>query len=1065
MKGDFSRQIFDSKKHYRSVLMQQGRVQLDADWNEQADINVYQDETRMLDLTGGCGGPIHNAAFQITTLPGQADFQLSPGRYYVDGILCENELKNGNQRTFFDQPDFPLNKAGFIATLKQGFHVAYLDVWQRHLTAIDDPGIREVALGGPDTTTRAKTVWQVKLVFVGTNPPNPHCLSNFEGYTSETAQPTGTLQALQAAPQDAGENLCIVPPGAGYQGLENQLYRVEIHRGGPLGTATFKWSRENGSVVTTIERIKGAEITVRDIGPDGVLGFAQDQWVEIIDDAKELRGERGELLQIKDVDPAQRILTLKTAATALASNIDGVDPKLHPKLRRWDYSGTVQDENALRVTAATLDLEYGVQVKFSTGSYRTGDYWLIPARTASADAQSGNIEWPANPTNNQPLALLPFGIKHHYCRIALLKYEGTQLSLLKDCRSLFPPLTELNQLFDISGNGQEVMPDVVNSNTLKELSLPIVVGVSNGRWPVKNAKVRFEVPRGRVAPGPEGTPQTQTDVKFIDVITNANGLASCKWQLISDKAFPVQTLRARLLDANDQTVHLAINFNANLSLASQVAYVPGKCGDLQETTTVQEALDLLCLRKQSGGCSFTIGEKGDFKTLLEALEKLLEKKQFDICLCLLPGEHVLEHLQLAVISSKILLNEKQFPLPPPNRVISIKIEGCGRATRLRWIADAKSGIEFPFPIIRGIAFTLRDVDVSVQGGGIFFNENIDVALESCIISQTKTASDEEMRTLTGYGIASQLFLPLLAFGACQHIRIDNCKISQVIKRPKLQSYEVFVELHPPLARLYTEKEPQEFLRMASEVARDMQQVGSADSGTRARLADKLKATTASFESAARQKFTDLINAIQANDISVTALAPLKDLNIATPRETPGNAVVISDGLGNTTIHDSSIEGVLTFYGSTPSAWTDLDKLKVASFFRNEQVKFNSSGKNLSVRNNQLTRVAIGREMMALIESFASPSANRTIENAFRNAFFDANDIKSPINQFMARHLSLSSNVLTKLLMNQTLVQFISHLAVGVTAIYVGNVGSEGKTKLRSATAFSEQAANLNLVII
>jgi len=41
MKGDFSRDTFDHKKHYRRVLMQQGRVQVDADWNEQASILLH----------------------------------------------------------------------------------------------------------------------------------------------------------------------------------------------------------------------------------------------------------------------------------------------------------------------------------------------------------------------------------------------------------------------------------------------------------------------------------------------------------------------------------------------------------------------------------------------------------------------------------------------------------------------------------------------------------------------------------------------------------------------------------------------------------------------------------------------------------------------------------------------------------------------------------------------------------------------------------------------------------------------------------------------------------------
>ena len=38
MKGDVSRETFDATKHYSGVRMQQGRVQTDADWNEQGAI-------------------------------------------------------------------------------------------------------------------------------------------------------------------------------------------------------------------------------------------------------------------------------------------------------------------------------------------------------------------------------------------------------------------------------------------------------------------------------------------------------------------------------------------------------------------------------------------------------------------------------------------------------------------------------------------------------------------------------------------------------------------------------------------------------------------------------------------------------------------------------------------------------------------------------------------------------------------------------------------------------------------------------------------------------------------
>ena len=36
-----------------------------------------------------------------------------------------------------------------------------------------------------------------------------------------------------------------------------------------------------------------------------------------------------------------------------------------------------------------LDLENGIQVQFAPGHFESGDYWLLPARTAT-----GQIEWP-----------------------------------------------------------------------------------------------------------------------------------------------------------------------------------------------------------------------------------------------------------------------------------------------------------------------------------------------------------------------------------------------------------------------------------------------------------------------------------------------------------------------------------------------------------------------------------------------------------------------------------------------------------------------------------------------
>jgi hypothetical protein len=201
------------------------------------------------------------------------DFGISAGRIYVDGILCENE----ELTLFAHQLDFP---GATLPEEGQGKkYLFYLDVWQRHITPLDDPQIQEVALGGADTATRTKIIWQVKAKLIdGTNPT---CSSTLPDWESSTGQ----LKARTTPPEPSTDPLCKLPPNMGYRRLENQLYRVEIHKGGELPTdqVTFKWSRENGSVVTAIEKIDGQTLTVADLGKDEVLGFASNQWVEVID--------------------------------------------------------------------------------------------------------------------------------------------------------------------------------------------------------------------------------------------------------------------------------------------------------------------------------------------------------------------------------------------------------------------------------------------------------------------------------------------------------------------------------------------------------------------------------------------------------------------------------------------------------------------------------------------------------------------------------------------------------------------------------------------------------------
>src|SRR5262249_47031435 len=176
---------------------------------------------------------------------------------------------------------------------------------------------RAAAAAAGDTPTVQKLDAEIDAAIAAAS-SGPTCGSQFDEWDALVADPDRRLNARTTAPPpDQGP--CIVPPAAGYRRLENQLYRVEVHHGSETGAPTFKWSRDNGTVVTTIRKISGKEIDVDDLGPDDVLGFASGQWVELSDDALELACQPGQLAQIDSVDLGLRRISLLTAPAPLSA--------------------------------------------------------------------------------------------------------------------------------------------------------------------------------------------------------------------------------------------------------------------------------------------------------------------------------------------------------------------------------------------------------------------------------------------------------------------------------------------------------------------------------------------------------------------------------------------------------------------------------------------------------------------------------------------------------------------------------------------------------------------------
>src|SRR6476659_2694187 len=91
MPGDYSRRSFVPGRGYTAVQMQQGRVLTDADFNEQVEIGQHRTEIEAIDVIGPCGAPRADGGFKIQLTEDGGDLQISGGRLYAGGLLCENE--------------------------------------------------------------------------------------------------------------------------------------------------------------------------------------------------------------------------------------------------------------------------------------------------------------------------------------------------------------------------------------------------------------------------------------------------------------------------------------------------------------------------------------------------------------------------------------------------------------------------------------------------------------------------------------------------------------------------------------------------------------------------------------------------------------------------------------------------------------------------------------------------------------------------------------------------------------------------------------------------------------
>lgn len=644
MKNQISRDSFDLVQRYSGVYLQQGRMILDADWNELSDIQKARLVDALRDAIAG-GAPRTGGLAVYADPAGSATIRIRPGTLYVEGVPAR--LDAAAPLAVDAQPDYPI-KADYNG---QSLRL-YADVWDRNVTALERSELLDAALHGADTATRTQTMLQVKWCANTTDPLDP-------AVNPPLGDAPLTLRLRLIASSGDACDPCASQVKVDER-LGNYLFRVEVHDYDAASKAlTLKWSRDNGAEACAVAAMP--------------TGFDQGDWVwEYFDtDTERFLGNH-----FAPNPKKLRGLIKPTCTTPAGTD----DPKTF--VRQWDgavkidlntgnilaaggcpnrdrgvalFSDAVAkpDHGRVNLTGGVLRINLDLMELGLTTTGRhfvPGDYWVAEVR--EAEHVSGQYVLPPMPDLSVPAqGEPPRGVRHHYLLLGELGINK-KLVAQDDAfrrRMAFPPLTDLTAadvgftdgcpgLFAGAKNVQQAL-DALCGIDASDIAYPLPnCGANDGKSIKDRLKATLD---------PDANNQLTVKAALDNLLCQLNA-GSLPYAVPACAGTPsVRTLLG--LAAGDNNVapvldKLLCDFRANdLPLDKTDA---GLCSDLQAAgvVTVQDALKILC-GKSGGGCAVVATSSGHLEQLLK---EFAASAATDLWVCLKAGSYPLPALPAIV---------------------------------------------------------------------------------------------------------------------------------------------------------------------------------------------------------------------------------------------------------------------------------------------------------------------------------------------------------------------------------------------------------------------------------
>lgn len=471
---DRARKSFDPNRDWRAVLAQQGRVTLEADINEQAEIAAELLRKETVDIIGPVGTP--DGGYVLTT-NGQ-DITVSAGTIYLAGLrlTLPAPVNTASQPDWLDMPAWPA---------PTGNNIIALVAIEQSVIGVEDNALLEVALGGPDSAGRLAILQHFLRIpstasvcaDTGAAIAGAIAAQGFS-YDPVSCEVTCNAQLLVTPIEPAGTpGTCDPTTSGGYLGADNQMIRISITDYDPAAkSGHFVWGYNNASFLYRATAGAGNSVVLLSdpIDPDHAPG--PNQAIEILATTVDLQdgpaphsaaggnfiAAGSGAVMILGSNPyatATRVLSLPESP--------GIPNGTLPFfVRIW--------QNQLAFTAGVAtpidDIGLAATITNPTGpAMGTRPFWQFAVRPATPQ-----FIYPARYQNSpQP----PEGPRQFLAALGIAGWSGNAFTMLADCSVAFLPLTQLqgcdccSLVMDPTKNWLSTLNAALNSTTITSLSL------------------------------------------------------------------------------------------------------------------------------------------------------------------------------------------------------------------------------------------------------------------------------------------------------------------------------------------------------------------------------------------------------------------------------------------------------------------------------------------------------------------------------------------------------------------------------------------------------------------